>query len=205
MKCGVRHYPPTGKKCQHQSDHIEQSFVQKSSKKGKKSHGSEVGGLDSSSYSHGSPSWKSSEVTSDASVALQSEHDMSDDDQPESTVQHKILMELQKVNTRLDAVEDRMDKPSTSQASSSRLDSKLSSPSICGKKVVSSDSSSDSDDLDIPNVNTLRTSRIIQKKVDQRLVQLQHRSSIPGNSSSSKLKSKRGGNVEVYFGLIKPS
>ena len=207
-KCDEKHYPPTGKKCQRRSDSIEQSVVsRKSTGKGKKSHGSEVGGLDSLSYSHSSPSRRSAEVTPGVAAVTQSESDMSEEDQSEDTVQHKILKELQRVNARLDAVEDRMDKPSASQASSSQSDFKLSSPSVCGRKrvkskvkskVITSDSSSDSDDSYLPNVNSLRTSRMIQKKVDERLAQLEHQSSIPGNSSSSKLKSKRGGNVDVF-------
>ena len=202
-KCDERHYPPTGKKCQRQRDSIEQCIVsKKSTVKGKKSHGSEVGGLDSSSYSHGSPSWRSVQVTPGATAVTHSDYDTSEEDKPQDTVQHKILKELQRVNARLDAVEDRMDNPSSSQ-----LDPKLSSPSVRFKKSVksrakarllSSDSSSDSDDSNMPNVNSLRTSRLIQKKVDERLAQLEHHSSIQGNSTSTKLKSKRGGNVDVY-------
>ena len=92
----------------------------------------------------------------------------------------------------------------SSQASSSHMDLKLSSSSVGARKsvkskaknkVITSDSSSDSE---IPNVTSLRMSRIIQKKVDERLAQFEQKSSIQGNSSSSKLKSKRGGNVDVY-------
>ena len=128
-KCDEKHYPPTGKKCQRQSDSLEQRVVSKKAtgKQGKKFHKSEVGGLDNSSYSHGSPSWRSTGVTSGATAVTYSDHDMSEDDQPEDTVQDKILRELKRVNTRLDAVEDGMDKPSTSQASSSHMDIKLSS------------------------------------------------------------------------------
>ena len=202
-KCNEKHYPPTGKKCQCQKDSSEQCVVnKKSSVKGKKSHGSEVGGLDCSSYSHGSPSLRSDEVTFGKTAATHSEGDTSEDDSPQDTVQHKILKELQRVNARLDAVEDRLDNPSSGQ-----LKPKLSSPSVCGKKSVkcktkaslfTTDSSSDSDDSNIPDVNALRTSRLIQKKVDERLAQLEHHSSIQGNSTSMKLKSKRGGNVDVY-------
>ena len=177
-KCDEKHYPPTGKKCQRQRDSIEQGMVsKKSTGKGKKSHGSEVGGLDSSSYSHGSPSWRSADVTPGASAATYSEYDTSEEDRPQDTVQHKILKELQRVNTRLDAIEYRMD-----NSSSSQLKPKLSSPSVRVKKSVksktkvrllSSDSSSDSDDSNMPNVNSLRTSRLIQKKVDERLAQLE--------------------------------
>ena len=199
-KCDERHYPPTGKTCQDQRDSLEQCIViKKSTVKGKKPHGS---GLDSSSYSHGSPSWRLAEVTSGATAVTHSEYDTSEEDKPQDTVQHKILKELQRVNARLDAFEDRMDNPSSSQ-----LDPKLSSPSVRVKKSVksrakarllSSDSSSDSDDSNMPNVNSLRTSRLIQKKVDERLAQLEHHSSLQGNSTSTKLKSKRGGNVDVY-------
>ena len=141
-------------------------------------------------------------MTSGVTAVTHADHDMSEEDKPQDTVQHKILEELQRVNERLDAVENRMDNPSSNQ-----LDPKLSSPSVRVKKsfksrakarLLSSDSSSDSDDSDIPNVNSLRTSRLIQKNVDERLAQLDHHSSIQGNSASTKVKSKRGGNVDVY-------
>ena len=74
------------------------------------------------------------------------------------------------------------------------MDLKLSSSSVGARKrakskaknkVISSDPSSDSDDSEIPTVTSLRTSRIIQKKVDERLAQLEQQSMIQGNSSSS--------------------
>ena len=40
-------------------------------------------------------------------------------------------------------------------------------------------------------------SHAIQKKVDRRIRELNHSSYLPGNDNSVKLKSKRGGNVEV--------
>ena len=145
-------------------------------------------------------------MASDAAAVIYFDQDTSEDDQPDHTVQDKILRELRRVNARLDTVEDRMENTS-SQASSSHMDLKLSSSSLGARKsvkskaknkVITSDSSSDSDDSEIPNVTSLRMSRIIQKKVDERLAQLEQKSSIQGNSSSSKLKSKRGGNVDVY-------
>ena len=50
----------------------------------------------------------------------------------------------------------------------------------------------------MPNVKSLRTSRVIQQKVDQRLAKLEQQSNTQGNSTGAKLKSKRGGNVDVY-------
>ena len=60
--------------------------------------------------------------------------------------------------------------------------------------LVTSDSSSD--ESDSPSMERLN-SHAIQREVDKRLRDLNQSSHSPGNCSSSKLKSKRGGNVEV--------
>ena len=62
---------------------------------------------------------KSTGVISGATAVTYFDHDTSGDDQPENTVQDKILRELKRVSTRFNAGEDRMDNPSSSQASSS--------------------------------------------------------------------------------------
>ena len=50
----------------------------------------------------------------------------------------------------------------------------------------------------MPNIKSLRTSRVIQEKVDQRLARLEEQLNIQGNATAVKVKSKRGGNVDVY-------
>ena len=59
---------------------------------------------------------------------------------------------------------------------------------------VTSDSSSD--ESDTPSMERLKSSTI-QRKVDRRIRDLNHSSHLPGNDNSVKLKSKRGGTVEV--------
>ena len=90
-------------------------------------------------------------------------------------------------------------------AARTEKNAKLSSSSISVKKDSSksskwltSSSDSSSDELDVPSIKSLRTSRVIQHKVDQRLVKLEQQSNTQGNSTGAKLKSKRGGNVDVY-------
>ena len=86
-----------------------------------------------------------------------------------------------------------------------RTRKKLSSASVGVKKHSSKSSKwltssldSSSDELEVPNIKSLRTARVIQEKVDQRLARLEGQSNIQGNSTSAKVKSKRGGNVDVY-------
>ena len=84
----------------------------------------------------------------------------------------------------------------------SKLSSK-SSGNHCDKKsskrkiMVQSDSDSDSDNS-IPDLHVLRSSQIIQKKVDARLRELEVLNESSGTSLGSKLKSKRGGPIDVY-------
>ena len=63
------------------------------------------------------------------------------------------------------------------------------------KVVVTSDSSSD--ESDISDISSLRSSRELQKRVVQRLSKLEESSRSKGNCTS-KIKSKRGGDVEVF-------
>ena len=65
-------------------------------------------------------------------------------------------------------------------------------------KWLTSSSDLSSDELDVPSIKSLRTSRVIQQKVDQRLTKLEQQSNSQGNPTVAKLKSKREGNVDVY-------
>ena len=65
------------------------------------------------------------------------------------------------------------------------------------KKIVESSSDSDSDSS-IPDLHTLRTSDVIQRRVDARLRELEVLQDQTGMVANSKLKSKRGGPVDVY-------
>ena len=48
---------------------------------------------------------------------------------------------------------------------------------------MSTDSSSDPDESEIPNLASLRTSKLVQKKIDERLAPLEHQSCIQGNNN----------------------
>ena len=206
-KCGQKHYPPTGKKCNQSlmssPDPKDSVSVGKGKKKQtSKSHMSEDGGLNCNSNSCGSlptvlaaldrSGLQSSEASSEASSGDEGT------DQASTALQSQILKELQRVNARLDAVEDRVAAGHQQAAAQGHKDFKLST-SKCSRKeskrvVVTSDSSSD--ESDIPDISSLRSSRELQKKVDHRLSKLE-KSSVSQGKSGSKIKSKRGGEVEV--------
>ena len=117
----------------------------------------------------------------------------SGDEHSSGGVQALILKELQRVNSRLEAVEDSMESK-THRRSRRRDSAKLSTPehlteSCCKTKkcrkskmsTVFSESSS---------LSVLRSSKDIQKQVDERIAEIESRSKIEGKDS--KLKSKRG-------------
>ena len=173
-------------------------------KRSKHSHESGAGELNIHSYSHGSGKLAALSVASTRAGSAHQPEDSSDGEQQAEPVQQCILEELQRVNIRLDAVEGQMSS-TTVQHSPKRHSFKLSSTSGYHKKcsakpshMSSSGSDSSSEESDIPDLSSLRCSRAIQKKVDKRLTQLEQQSCIPGNCNvNSKIKSNRGGNVEV--------
>ena len=71
--------------------------------------------------------------------------------------------------------------------------SSLNKSKMSVSEVSMSDSSSDVSL--VPNLNVLKSKKSVQKKVDQRLKQLQDDSAVK-LGSSEKIKSKRGGNVD---------
>ena len=170
--CKNRHAPPTGKKCKFVSEQndVTQGLVR------------------------------------DAAVASESLATDHSQDLGGQRIQMEILEQLKRMSHRLDLVEDQVvaTTQQTAQASTSgklSTDTVLSSSSKKSSKskksrptYVTSDSSSD--ESDTPSMKQLK-SNAIQKKVDSRLRELNHSSHLPGSDSSVKLKSKRGGSVEV--------
>ena len=137
---------------------------------------------------------------------------MSSEEDEGHAVQLQILAELRRVNARLDAVEDKVENSSSggvrpkerqSKTELSKLSSKNSGihcEKVSSKKkkiIVQSDIDSDSDSS-IPDLHVLRSSEIIQKNVDARLHELEVIHETSGMPLSTKLKSKRGGPVDVY-------
>ena len=125
----------------------------------------------------------------------------SGDEHSSGGVQALILKELQRVTSRLEAVEDSTESK-THRRSRHRDSAKLSTPehlteSCCKTKkcrkskmsTVFSESSSDEDIL--PSLSVLRSSKDIQKQVDERIAEIEARSKTEGKDN--KLKSKRGG------------
>ena len=120
-------------------------------------------------------------------------------------LQWKILEQLEKVNKRLDKVEDKMAAIGESQDSLEISTSKFSTPdssSVIRKSKskrrvqISSGSYSDS------NSTSLEVLRYpppppLQKKVDKRIRKLEHSSHCSARDTACKHKSKRGGNIDV--------
>ena len=209
-KCGDKHYPPTGKKCvlyigtnqdSEDNDILGSSTVPVGTSGSRSKVGSSTvpvgpSGSGNSFVKHKSPL---------KMVGLSSDE--------EDTVSLQILKQLQKVNDRLDIVEEKVDGATTSSRRgqqqiqrkhklSRHCDNKSSKKQYKQTWSDSSDSSesseSDSDVIDnIPKPSGLRGSVKMQRKVDERIRRLEAIHDSPGTKLSQKIKSKRGGNVEV--------
>ena len=215
--CVDRHLPPTGKKCSvkktndnnisdvsgllnstnssvNSDSSDDQMVITKkaagSSKKapvgGQNSHVSGASGPGLSSVMEGQKLKRNDSVTGDVQVL--------------------ILQELRKVSKRLDVVEERMEGQGPSAAGTTLgKGPKLSSNSAQSSdvvvkqkkrlKLVSSSDSSD-DEIELPELKVIRSSRSIQKKIDKKLASLQKEKQDQGNDIP-KIKSKRGGSSEV--------
>ena len=111
-----------------------------------------------------------------------------------------ILQQLQRVNSRLDAVEDRLVDHSHGRTGN-KDSTKLSTPQCLVKssqkskkhkksKVKHVVSESSSNDKSLPSLSVLRSSRDIQKAVDKRLAEIESCSQVEGKDN--KLKSNVG-------------
>ena len=111
------------------------------------------------------------------------------------SIQVKVLEELQKVNRRLDSVEEDMAtvKKTTHQKTGKLSKFSKSKLKQCKTSIVS-ESESSSDEPIVPSLTVLKTSSDIQNQVDKRLRQLQEASA--SSSGKNYFKSKRGGNVD---------
>ena len=113
-------------------------------------------------------------------------------------IQEQILQQLQKVNQRLDKVQHRMaEEEDTRGRSRGKLSTDNFSQAVKSKststKQVSSDSSSD--ESEAPSLQYLK-SKTLQQKVDRRIRDLDEATS--SQDKEVKIKSKRGGNIEVH-------
>ena len=209
-KCGKRHFPPTGKKCKYAkavlSNSDNDSYVMPDS------------GVPVSKNS----SKKDSQVMSQGSVPVQktkknatsihsSDTDGSNSSEAEDSISLKISQQLKRVNSRLDAVEDQVaavktdyhQKRHKGKHEQSKLSKKRGSYQSVKNPVKSSIISSTESDSDIDsdasllNLSTLKSSIKIQWQVDSRLRELELLQNHSGKDYIGRIKSKRGGPVEV--------
>ena len=166
-KCDCKHVPPTGRNCRRNQD-------------------LEVPASTSSATQVSNDSSSDMPLVSSGAENVQYTPD---------SIQVKILEELQKVNRRLDSVEEDV---ATIKKTTHQKTGKLSNFSKrklkqCKASIVS-ESESSSDESIVPSLTVLKTSSDIQKQVDKRLRQLQEASA--SSSGKNDFKSKRGGNVD---------
>ena len=213
--CHEKHIPPTGKKCQlKKQPDMELASVNGAQLRSIASDSdvpdSGVGAFNVNMSAMKTKKQKDCSVRKAvvAGRATSSDEDAetSEDDQHSSGgLQALILQQLQRVASQLDAVEDRLEDHSqgrTTSKDSTRLSTSQSvvknrqkSKKSSKSKVKHVVSESSSDDESLPSLSVLRSSRDIQRAVDKRLAEIENISHDQGKDS--KLKSKRGGGVEV--------
>ena len=214
--CTKKHFPPTGKKCPVNIEKQQKAAANDTVEEGSVVRDSLSGQTVSKSLASAGCSTKESTHKKDLFVSgpgalghgdlsASTSADSTDTDEEaeaSSSVQAKILHELQRMNCRLDVVEQRVAKKSRPKKDSEKR--KLSTVSKYGKsdsklkskkQVVCSDESSD--DSDFPSLIDIKSSRSVQKKIDRSLDNLDSTHIPKGNDHAHKLKSKRGGPVEV--------
>ena len=175
-KCEAKHLPPTGRNCT-RTELLSSTEVHSS--------GHESGAV-------GSEIEKDFNVISGTSKALQGGSIQTPD-----AIQMQILEQLQRVNRRLEEVEDKVSTGTQHSKHGKDADTskKLSSSSHkTVKKHLTSDSDS-SDDEVLPSLSSMRQSAKIQRQIDSRLRELELQSETTG--IGGKIKSKRGGNIDV--------
>ena len=234
-KCGQRHVPPTGKKCKRpvplddMSEDSEVNMTLNYCNKCGQSHDLPRGKKCKKTLELDSTS-----DDSDADIPLDnlaskkqkinnfftkqnnhklkiSEQVMSreEDKEEEVDTQKVILMEMQRINQRLEVIESQvtgLSREHRKEPTHVYEQSKLSTHSSCTpvlKKVskYTTVSSSDSDtsnsdsegNKNVPSLSKLRDSVRIQKRVDDRLRELESLQNTQGKGNNDKIKSKRGG------------
>ena len=198
-----KHYPPTGKKCQNVMDKVKN---QPSTSDGRDS-GMGVFNVDMGKRKVTQQKDCVVRKVLNPGQARPSDHtdtsDASEDEPPSGGLEALILKELQRVNSRLDVVEatvqgHRQHRRRDKDTQKLSKTSVLSKSDSCSRKSKSSKhvSESSSDEESLPTLSTLRTSRQIQRQFDARIAEIESQSKVQGDEST-KLKSKRGGGVDV--------
>ena len=110
-------------------------------------------------------------------------------------LQQEILKQLERVNARLETVEQDMETvKGAAYKQTDKISNSKSKLSVSDLSMSDSESESSDDSL-IPDLNVLKSKKSIQNKVDQRLKQLQN-DNISKSGKCDKFQSKRGGNVD---------
>ena len=175
-KCAEKHYPPTGRNC------LKAEFL----------NSTRVSSSADESRVSGPEMEKNSNVIPSTSKDTQSSRTP---DGPDD-IQKQILQQLKQVSQRLEVVEGKFETGSQhncSQHAGTRV-KKLSSNSIRTVQNKWSDSES-SEDESIPSLRCMKKSEKIQREIDSRIRELERHSEATG--TGTKIKSKRGGNVDV--------
>ena len=116
----------------------------------------------------------------------------SSDFEVQSVINSQILQQLQQIGKRLDKIENGDCKKTSDK-------SKIKSTKSQAKKVVSTKSKQQletSNEGKLPTLESVKEDALIQLKVEQRLHEL---TDLAKTGMNSKLKSQRGGNVEVLI------
>ena len=111
-------------------------------------------------------------------------------------LQWQILNQLERVNKRLDTLEDRVAEATSGNSTKTKLSKEFLTSSVKkgrkSKKYVESLSESSSDDSDTPSLETLRSHKL-QRQVDKRIRALERSSQSSGNEKNAKVKIKTWG------------
>ena len=217
--CLLKHYPPTGKKCQNKSksdsehsdvvnsgmssdEQVNQDLLLK-----KKSKASKGAVKRTRTTATGKKDLLVKKAFASGQLDLSGSGDdlvAAPDAQQSSDLQLLILKQLQKVNDRLDHVEEQVTASRDHQPTKKDKHKLSTSARVVKKdktfvknKVISESSESSEDDMQLPSLSTLRSSRCVQRQVDHTMADLESKQCSEGNNNVSKIKSKRGGPVEV--------
>ena len=105
------------------------------------------------------------------------------------------------MNDRLDLVEKKVDSTTVQRQEMKGKQSKLSRTVLNShnNNVRSSDSESSEDEGQVmPSLSTIRSKKSIQKQIDSRIRELEAEKNVEGIDAHDKIKSKRGGPIDVY-------
>ena len=208
--CDDRHLPPTGKKClkKQQQEELQTGMLDSSDDLGMDTHGSTVS---TSARKQKKMSTKSgpAPITNGQNCKVKRAKapglggdlycsDVSTDEEMTGDVQVLILQQLRKVNRRLDAVEEQVAGAPGSTSAHGKDGTKLSKLKKYGStkfsKMVVNDSSED--ELELPSLSNIRSDRGLQRKIDAKLRSLEEGQN--SGNESHKIKSKRGGGIDVF-------